>query len=412
MELSTYPELIRLNPNVPWKTRGNGAVCLRYQGEPGLEEDILSICNDTIEELSVMEDPQTNPGLALTTGTGHEKLKGFYHSALHEIVTVEEAMDAARSSGSFVKGWKNQRGIIGALASAGADLPEFTFEAIMYRSGKDKERRRDVRTCEIDKITEKYPTTFFNVDETGTVVCIPRSPCPVILGIRATDPVEARNALLEIEIPAPERWVLWKTNQHTGVHIQNVSKAKDIKPFSSVSFEAHVASIPEYGEGGHLSFDLKGPDDLIIKAWAYEPTKGFRKNLSKLHPGDRIEVSGSIREPFGRFGLGINLERVDVIEMVLIARFTNPKCPACGGSTESMGRNQDLRCKSCGLREGLRKVERKVKRDLRKGTIQPPMNAWRHLYRPEGLTPASRGIPVKPFHGKMNDITSGNRKQG
>src|SRR5437763_1745524 len=24
-----YPLLIRLNPNVPWKTRGNGAVCLR-----------------------------------------------------------------------------------------------------------------------------------------------------------------------------------------------------------------------------------------------------------------------------------------------------------------------------------------------------------------------------------------------
>jgi tRNA(Ile2)-agmatinylcytidine synthase len=23
-----YPRLIRLNPNVPWKTRGNGALCL------------------------------------------------------------------------------------------------------------------------------------------------------------------------------------------------------------------------------------------------------------------------------------------------------------------------------------------------------------------------------------------------
>lgn len=26
-----YPSLIRLNPNVPWKTRGNGALCLRIQ---------------------------------------------------------------------------------------------------------------------------------------------------------------------------------------------------------------------------------------------------------------------------------------------------------------------------------------------------------------------------------------------
>ncbi|MEZ0270333.1 MAG: DNA-binding protein, partial [Nitrososphaeraceae archaeon] len=24
-----YPLLVRLNPNIPWKTRGNGAICLR-----------------------------------------------------------------------------------------------------------------------------------------------------------------------------------------------------------------------------------------------------------------------------------------------------------------------------------------------------------------------------------------------
>jgi len=28
-KLVDYPLLIRLNPNIPWKTRGNGAVCLR-----------------------------------------------------------------------------------------------------------------------------------------------------------------------------------------------------------------------------------------------------------------------------------------------------------------------------------------------------------------------------------------------
>ena len=26
-----YPLLIRLNPNIPWKTRGNGSVCLRVR---------------------------------------------------------------------------------------------------------------------------------------------------------------------------------------------------------------------------------------------------------------------------------------------------------------------------------------------------------------------------------------------
>ncbi|TLX84935.1 MAG: hypothetical protein E6L01_06950 [Thaumarchaeota archaeon] len=26
-----YPLLVRLNPNIPWKTRGNGGVCLRIR---------------------------------------------------------------------------------------------------------------------------------------------------------------------------------------------------------------------------------------------------------------------------------------------------------------------------------------------------------------------------------------------
>jgi tRNA(Ile2)-agmatinylcytidine synthase len=33
-EFIDYPNLIRLNPNAPWKTRGNGAVSLRIQCPP------------------------------------------------------------------------------------------------------------------------------------------------------------------------------------------------------------------------------------------------------------------------------------------------------------------------------------------------------------------------------------------
>ena len=32
-----YPNLVRLNPNVPWKTRGNGALCLRFEFDEELE---------------------------------------------------------------------------------------------------------------------------------------------------------------------------------------------------------------------------------------------------------------------------------------------------------------------------------------------------------------------------------------
>ena len=36
-----YPNLIRLNPNVPWKTRGNGAICLRIKYSERYQKEII-----------------------------------------------------------------------------------------------------------------------------------------------------------------------------------------------------------------------------------------------------------------------------------------------------------------------------------------------------------------------------------
>ncbi|MGN6624667.1 MAG: DNA-binding protein, partial [Candidatus Nitrosocosmicus sp.] len=56
-----FPLLIRLNPNIPIKTRGNGAVCLRIKGKDyeKIKAEILYI----IERYSDLEN-SANPGLA------------------------------------------------------------------------------------------------------------------------------------------------------------------------------------------------------------------------------------------------------------------------------------------------------------------------------------------------------------
>ena len=43
VEFTDYPSLIRLNPNVPWKTRGNGALCLRFSYDAKYEEQIKEL---------------------------------------------------------------------------------------------------------------------------------------------------------------------------------------------------------------------------------------------------------------------------------------------------------------------------------------------------------------------------------
>src|SRR5213593_1698496 len=83
-----YPRLVRLNPNIPWKTRGNGAICLRIgkgEGLPRLVGEfsgraILSYPRGRttrgamtvihrvarlVEKWSRFDDPSTNPAFAV-----------------------------------------------------------------------------------------------------------------------------------------------------------------------------------------------------------------------------------------------------------------------------------------------------------------------------------------------------------
>jgi len=48
-DLIGYPRLVRLNPNIPWKTRGNGAVCMRFGEGLGPPFVVGSIAGRTIE---------------------------------------------------------------------------------------------------------------------------------------------------------------------------------------------------------------------------------------------------------------------------------------------------------------------------------------------------------------------------
>lgn len=63
-----YPNLIRLNPNVPWKTRGNGALCLRIRFDETLEKQIKETVISTIEKYSDIECEDTDPGVVFFKG--------------------------------------------------------------------------------------------------------------------------------------------------------------------------------------------------------------------------------------------------------------------------------------------------------------------------------------------------------
>jgi tRNA(Ile2)-agmatinylcytidine synthase len=121
-----------------------------------------------------------------------------------------------------------------------------------------------------------------------------------------------------------------------------------------------------------------------IDCAAYEPTKEFRNTVRELIPGDFIEVRGGVREePFT-----INVEKMGVISLEKkTVKLHNPKCPKCGRSMKSTGRDGYYRCRNCGIKirggEELREQERKIS----KGWYEVPVCARRHLSMPLKLRP-------------------------
>jgi tRNA(Ile2)-agmatinylcytidine synthase len=174
-----------------------------------------------------------------------------------------------------------------------------------------------------------------------------------------------------------------------------VDDISELKPYSSISVQVIVDSIPEYRDGGHLFFTVKDNGDHTAVCAAYEPTKEFRGKISSLVPGDRIRVWGSVRKEDVP-DITINLEKIEIKDLVELYSDSNPRCPKCNGSTESMGKGQGLRCKKCSYRgEEMAPIREKVERSLKIGLIEPPQDAWRHLFKPSTIPT----LKEKPYNG-------------
>jgi len=110
-EIIGYPRLVRLNPNIPWKTRGNGALslCIGKKGGDakqkigeinGMEvfsspsftreldenerRDIYHLIHEILSQQARTEDDNTNPGFVMMPTPPARTL---YESAVTRIVS-------------------------------------------------------------------------------------------------------------------------------------------------------------------------------------------------------------------------------------------------------------------------------------------------------------------------------------
>src|SRR4030067_1196230 len=89
-----YPNLVRLNPNVPWKTRGNGALCLRFEYNEKIESEIKEVAVCLLEEQADLNSKGTDPGIVFFKKTQiPPEIKDFARNAITGIATLKEATD-------------------------------------------------------------------------------------------------------------------------------------------------------------------------------------------------------------------------------------------------------------------------------------------------------------------------------
>lgn len=394
-----YPRLVRLNPNIPWKTRGNGAIsiqvgvgkgpkikvgemdgvdifCYPEDSSDGLKSDnIWEIIEQTVNEQARLDDDNTNSGFVLL---GDQPPFENYEKAVREIINLDDTKILLDSAGAFYRGYKNSRGLIGATASvAWSPARDKTYEFIAYRESRRWGSKRSVNDNSTKQMDKSYLSTFDNYDyKNEHNRLVPNSACPILYGIRG----ENQNDLLEaksiIKSEKVDSWLIFETNHGTDDHLQR-KKIGDIIPYDSVIVESVVSKNPHTIPGGHVIFSIKDSTGIIDCA-AYEPTKEFRQVIRQLVTGDKIVVYGGVRKK----PLTVNIEKIEIKNLEkIIEKVENPICPSCSKHMKSKGTGQVFKCVKCGTKSN-KPVLKEKKRDIQVGFYEVPVCARRHLSKP------------------------------
>jgi tRNA(Ile2)-agmatinylcytidine synthase len=373
--------LVRLNPNVIYKTRGNAAICIEAEGDP---DRGFELACDLVEELADFACDETNPGVVVSE---YPLPASFYTKAVRDFCEIEEAVSLLDGAGVLYRGYKNRRGLIGAAAAVAATGQDMTYELLAYRvAGRWGTPRQVNRTSLFSAEEHTWPHTWDSVDRhNDVVVCVPHTPDPVLFGIRGASPEWVERARMYVQSEDTGIEQVFCTNQGTDAHLQG-GTVGSLREGCSYLVDGTVLSPPRTGKGGHVWFSL-GAAGKTVRCMAYEPTKGFRDVVRQLCPGDEVTVAGSYKAG------SINLEKLLVRSVTPISLKRPPICSACGKRMTSAGTGKGYKCRSCSARSREGEV-RYPERLLQQGWYEVPPSARRHLSKP-----LCRGPPALPQHG-------------
>ncbi len=361
--------LIRLNPTIPYRTRGNAAIAIRASGDPDVA--FAHACS-LVHAYADFRCEKTHPGVVVAD----EQLPSdFYFKAVTSICTISEAEELLTKYARVWKGFKLGRGLIGAAAAIASVLPDHTWEFLAYR---DESRWTTPREVDPESLFTSEavttPHTWDTVDWIqNSVVCVPHSSDPVLYGIRGDSPFAVARAVSCIRSESFPWGQIWLTNQGTDAHLLT-GQIGSLKENSSYQVRGTVLHQPVTGTGGHVCLVI-GDEGGELTCMAFEPTKGFRQQVRLLIPGDQIIAVGSF------LNSTLNLEKFCLCSSVRDERRTAPYCKTCQKQMTSAGAGKGYKCRKCGARNPSPEIIT-CKREILPGWYEVPPSARRHLARP------------------------------
>ena len=357
--------LVRLWPFAQQRTRGNAAVAveLNTEDEQGLLVFLEHYWRNSILPLKGIvqtsqhndrEQYPTDPGMVWFTESVDDY--AIYRDGLRREVSLENLPTPTKSWGGH--------GRIGATLAILWPAKESTFEAIAWRK-PTANGLRQLDEGAIQRIDQMVGTFLCRDARFGNSLLAPRGVSPVLFGIRAWTKDVAEQAL-EILVDAPNTEpvigsLVFETNQATNDHLDH-------------SIGGRVERV-EVLRGGHTVIHTSKRRFL-----AFKESGQIAAISQQLREGDIVECMGLMAQD-----QSIHVEFMRIQQ--LVPNRDRPACPTCDKSMSSMGKDQGLRCKKCGLRMDDCWVETPRLLPLDQW-FQPPASSRRHLAKPLDNVPS------------------------
>ena len=380
VEFLDYPYLIRFNPNIPWKTRGNGAVALSIKTNK--PEKIKRKIKQFVTKYSDTRGG-ANPGLVFYEENNiPNNFSEFSKLALWKLINRQYAKRFAIQNRLETLSLGNGQGLVGAIGAIGYKFHDHTYEVLSYRAKSELGKKRLIDKKSVKLMQEKtYPKTFNSFDnKKNRILITPHGPDPVFFGVRGENIESILEASKMIRTKEkPLGYMTFKTNQGTGDHLKNEIDVFDFRPYTSGTITGVVSKTPKIERGGHVIFSITTHGKDILCA-VYKPTK-MTSFANQLIVGDKIKVGGGIRKATKHYQRILNVEFLKILKLEKDLRLENPICTNCNKRMKSKGKNQGFRCIKCGKMDTKRIVQ-EVHRKLKPTLYLPAVSAHRHLTRP------------------------------